>query len=421
VSDAASAPDAPRRRADLLTAPLDDGRFVFDAERVRAHVLNRSADAVWQRCDGSMTTDAITASIVAALGITPGTPALPSVADVRGDVGRTIEHLRSEALLEGPEHSDATPSDIARGNQFRNVPHTGDRADGHDRSTWTSTSSTFRGLDFCFRVATDDAAFAAVVDAVLAPLRWPTEPGPPAALPEPVAEYTVSVADDRYALALDGFIVATDLEPGAAVANLLWHVNQMVSTSSTRLLQLHASGVTAAGITVAFPASMNSGKSTLVTALVTNGLAYVTDETLAIDLSSGLVHPYPKSIALDHGSWRLFPAFEEIGAGRDVRFAHHKWHLDPHRIGATVALPMPLGLVVFPRYTPGAKAAPERIDAARAAVELAQNAFNLVTVGQPGVDTIVATAQRVPCYVMPFDDLPEARARVADLVAAHTS
>ena len=162
---------------------------------------------------------------------------------------------------------------------------------------------------------------------------------------------------------------------------------------------------------------MNSGKSTLITALVTGGLGYVTDETLAIDPATHAVHPYPKSIALDEGSWRLFPSFEEIGAGSDSRFAHHKWHLDPRRIGATVGPPAPLGLVVFPRFTPGATAVPERIDAPHAAVELAQNTFNLVTLGQAGVDTIVAIAQRVPCYVMPFDDLGEAIDRIDALVA----
>jgi hypothetical protein len=412
--------EPPRRRADLLTAPLDDGLFVFDPARVRAHALNRSADAVWQRCDGNLTPAAIAASIVAALGVTPAAHARPSVDEVASDVALAIEHLRSEALLDGDEGVEA-PSEIAQGNQFANVPHTGHPAPGHDRSTWASTSTAFRGLDFCFRVATDDPAFAATVDAVLAPLRWSAAPGQPDVPPETVAEYTVSAVDDRYTLALDGFIVAEELAPGAAVANLLWHVNQMVSTTSTRFLQLHASGVTASGITVAFPASMNSGKSTLATALVTKGFVYVTDETLAIDPSSGIVHPYPKSISLDEGSWRLFPAFEEIGAGSNARFAHHKWHLDPRRIAATVAGPTPLGLVVFPRYTPGAVAAPSRIDPARVATELAQNAFNLVTLGQPGVDTIVATAQDVPGYFMPFDDLTDAVACIVDLVATHTS
>ena len=52
------------------------------------------------------------------------------------------------------------------------------------------------------------------------------------------------------------------------------------------------SGVAGTGI-VAFPASMNSGKSTLVAALVRAGYAYVTDETVAVDPTTLAVTPEP--------------------------------------------------------------------------------------------------------------------------------
>ena len=90
--------DPPRRRADLLTAPLGDGVFVFDAHRVRAHVLNQSAGAVWQRCDGTMTTAAIAASIMASIGLADDAAEGPSF-DVHGDVAVSYTHLTLPTIL----------------------------------------------------------------------------------------------------------------------------------------------------------------------------------------------------------------------------------------------------------------------------------------------------------------------------------
>jgi hypothetical protein len=403
----------------VLAAPLDGGELLFDPERVRAHVLNVSADAIWQRCDGGSTVDEIVASI---------TIDDPNI-DLRREVDMVIDHLGAEGLLlarEGagtaaPNLASAPVAENATANRFANVPHTGEPAAGLLERSWPHRSGPFRGLDFRFTLSTDDEDFGRYIGAILAPL---DDRGERPAIP--VGHYTVGFDHQApmWIVALDGFVVGRGTEPSAAAALLLWHVNQMVSTTSSDLLQLHASAITAHGMTIAFPASMNSGKSTLVTALVDRGYGYVTDETVGIEPETGIVRPYPKAIALDPGSWRLFPQHERVGSGGEPRFAHRKWHLDPTAIGGTIAEPAPLGLVLFPRFTPGSTTTLNRLDVAPAALELAQNSFNLGAVGQRGVDAIAKIAPSVPCYRLVFDDLDEAVAAITDVaddVARRTS
>jgi len=405
----------PRRRDGIVMARLDDGQMVFDPTRVRAHVLNRSAATVWACCDGATTVEGIVAKVSASLD-DDDVAGLPI--DIGPDVERTIEQLVREGLLHddddnnnnNPELEAGVASGAATVNRFANVPHTNELASAHEGASWAWRSEPFQGLDVRFEIETDDETLGRYLAALLDPLREAGCHDSAARVHPRPLRYSITAGADGapFLIALDGFVVGRPVGAPAAAAMVMWHVNQLVSTGSSRLLQFHASGVTANGVTIAFPASMNSGKSTLVTALVQAGFAYVTDETVAVEPDTLLTHPYPKAIGLDPGSWRLFPQYESIGAGGDPSFFHRKWYLDPRSMGVPIAERAPLGLVVLPRYFPGGAVEVARLDAPAAALELAQNSFNLAATGQHGVDAIARIAQHVPCYRMGFDDLDDA-------------
>ncbi len=424
---------APRRRDDLLTVALDDGLFVFDPVRVRAHALNPSAAMVWAHCDGSSDAEAIatqiTAEIADQIGAEPGHPTSDARdKDLLGDVHTVIEHLGREGLLvhRGP-NLDATITDDATPSTFPNVPHLDQPAPpGHDRHVWPETTPTYRGLEFRFRVATDQPELAAYLRLVLAPLEELTAT---AGAPPP-ATYTVETrpggtdidteidhgsAPRAGSIALDGHLVADRLADTGLAATVLWHVNQMVSTTSTHHLLLHASAVRIGDAAVVFPASMNSGKSTLVAALVQAGWPYLTDETAAVVPGTFDVLPYPKAIGLDPGSWPLLATLEPALPGELTRFGQAKWYVDARLLGPP-GRPAPLGAVVFPRHTPGAATPAERLGPAAAAVELAQNSFNLPRLGADGIALVTEIARTVPCYRLAVDDLDTAIAAILDLV-----
>lgn len=421
---------------ELPSIAVGDGLLLFDPQRVRAHGLNASAALVWRTveamareegtadprtrpCDA----DAVARRVADAVG---GATAAPGPATIRTQVADVVDHLVREGLVGGghvgaEHHPDPTALPRAT---FGNVPFTAELAPSREDIAWAHRSGPYRGLDVVFRLACDDADLGTYLARALAPLRLRDLQAPTPAPPEPdrgttaVRRYEV-VARDRL-LVLDDHVVARPGSDRSLAALVLWHVNQLVSETSSQWL-LHASAVVPAGgsAAVLFPAHMNSGKSTLAAALVSAGHGYVTDETVAVDLATSQVVPYPKAIALDPGSWPLLPHLAPDPDPRLDRFAHDKWYCDVEdlRPGAAVHTPVPVGAVVFPTYDPTRPTELTVVPPLEAAVELAQNSFNLVTVGQAGLMRLAELAETRPCYRLLTHDLPSALAALAPLLA----
>jgi PqqD family protein of HPr-rel-A system len=78
-------------RPDLHTERLDDELVVYAPESARAFVLNRTAAAIWQLCDGSMTAAELADELAEACGL--------SAEAARVDVQQFIEQLDGAGLL----------------------------------------------------------------------------------------------------------------------------------------------------------------------------------------------------------------------------------------------------------------------------------------------------------------------------------
>ena len=68
-------------------------------------------------------------------------------------------------------------------------------------------------------------------------------------------------------------------------------------------LLIHAAGVQDGMRGVLLPGPSGSGKSTLAAGLVRSGLAYLSDELVALEVGSGHLLPYAKPISLKRGSF----------------------------------------------------------------------------------------------------------------------
>jgi hypothetical protein len=79
------------RQDDILTDQLLDETIVYDLKRHKAHRLNKTAAAIWRRCDGQTTIEEITASLPQ-LGL-PSDPTL---------VEYTLTKLERAHLLQEP-------------------------------------------------------------------------------------------------------------------------------------------------------------------------------------------------------------------------------------------------------------------------------------------------------------------------------
>src|SRR5207253_2055197 len=93
--------------------------------RHRAHLLNRTAAAIWRRCDGRTTIEEMTASLPEL-----GLPADPTV------VHYALAQLQRAHLLEAPvtAHDGSPPGDAAEPGQGRSGRPAPARGDLHRRS-----------------------------------------------------------------------------------------------------------------------------------------------------------------------------------------------------------------------------------------------------------------------------------------------
>ncbi len=122
---------------------------------------------------------------------------------------------------------------------------------------------------------------------------------------------------------------------------------------------IHAGTVAHGGQAIVIPGQSFSGKTTLVTELVRAGATYFSDEYAVLD-RSGMVHPYPKPIAIRDG-----------GSG----FRGKSYH-DPAALGAQTGVdPVRIGLVLSTQYRRDASWEPAQLSAAEALIELIPHTF----------------------------------------------
>lgn len=402
------APPLPRRAPTTFAADFEAETVVLVRDRRQAHRLNRSAAAIWRACDGSSTVDEVAERVAAEFGTTPAT-----VAD---DVGRTVAALAELGLLtdDGGERlggdGGAEDGHPAGATGHGSPPHPGGAGAPVPAATGDlETLGPFAALGHAFVVRVAGGSLRRYLDHVLRDL----------AVDRASADhvYSVVTTDDGTWLFLDGEPLSHVADETTVAAYLEWRVNQGAIASPEGAVVMHASGVSAAGRVVGLPAPMDSGKSTLVTALVARGLDYVTDEAFAFDPASLAVRPYPKAITLEPGS---FPVFPELEPADPDHLPHlgNRWRLlaGDVRPDARVAGGTLVGLV-SPRYEPGAPLTVERLDPVDAYLFLLENTFEPSLADEPCLWALVRVAHELPCLRAVYSDLDEIEAVVRDVLA----
>lgn len=210
----------------------------------------------------------------------------------------------------------------------------------------------------------------------------------------------------RWALYDGDELLRAAMSSSGAIAMLAWALNQVAITTPHHVV-LHAGCVARHGAGVVLSAPMEAGKSTLVTALVGDGWDYLSDEIAAISLADGRLHPYPSPIALDPGSFPLFPALKPATAPSLGDAATWLLRCETVRPGSQSASVDPACLV-FPRFQAGATCTVTALSATDALRFLVEQAFNLPTVRGPGFIALADLVRRLPRYQLILDNLDEA-------------
>jgi hypothetical protein len=233
----------------------------------------------------------------------------------------------------------------------------------------------------------------------------------PAATGERPHRYVLLGSGGSAELHLDGTMLHR-ATPAGAVGHLLWHLNRMAIAHAGAGIVLHAGGAVVDGVPVLVPAPMESGKSTLVAGLLRAGAAYLSDEAVAVD-DTGALHPYPKALSLDPGSWPLFPELTPQPGRASAEWLPAQWQVPPGDLGAdVVASPVPLGLVVLRRHEPGAATSSVRLSGGEALVALAGCVFPTQRPAPEILKLLARCLGEAPVYRVVGEDLDEAVAAV---------
>ncbi|NNE73154.1 MAG: PqqD family peptide modification chaperone [Acidimicrobiales bacterium] len=373
--------------------------LLFDVSSRVLLELNHSAAEIWLRLDGRPVAD-----LVAELASTYRVDATV----VEADFETAITHFAANGLLAPFTAAPATPAPDSRAE-----PDPGPERRWAERwselqtvASTTSTSGPYRVGPETMQVVTNDDALRTELDRVLRPLR---APGPGA------GARRLFAVERRH-----GWVVSVDgAEPTRvatridALTHALWHVNQLATAPRADRLSMHAAAVEIDGRVLVLPGVSNAGKSTLVTGLVAAGARYLTDEAALLDRNDLVVDPFPKAIALDPGSFSLFPELKPSVGPAFVAHLRRKWHVDPAAVGS-VGTGGPVAAVVAPCYERGAPTQLQSLSFGPA-VELLLGATFTGTLAD--FDTVVAMANRVPVRKLSGGDLHAAVAAVFELAA----
>lgn len=223
--------------------------------------------------------------------------------------------------------------------------------------------------------------------------------------------------DDHWTAYRDG-VRALALGSVASLArSLVWYLNSLALEAPTSDVLVHASVASVDGRAVIFPGRSGAGKTTLVAALALAGWEYLSDEVAVVEPESGLVHPYPRPLALEEDSWRLVPEALTRWPSAVPQLVTDLRLLLPTSLG-TGAPPgpaRPLALV-FPEVVGGTATQLLPLSRAEALERLIPLCFNLRALGPTGFDGLASLVRSVSCHRLVLDGVTTLRQVVEPLV-----
>lgn len=389
----------PAAAPGVETRVLDGDRLVWRGATL--HRLDAMGSLVWECFDGETDIGDLGRLLAEEFGA--------AVSRVQSDVAALCAELLDEGLLDGGPAPASDPPPVIRPGQPPGAPLDRDMELPY-------ATGRFVALHHDFGIRTDDARLASYFDRTLRSF---------AATGSPARWYTVLTSGEpgeQYRIYLDGDGLLAARDADLVARFLLWHVNHEVIHGSPAHLLVHAAGATIEGQAIVLPGQMNAGKTTLVGGLVLDGLGFLTDELVALNIATGLVDPYPRPLNIESGSWEALARLRPGDRDEEDPFPRLVWHVDATAIRPdAVAGSAPIGWIIAPRFEAGSPPRLQPLSRSEAAQMLHRHAFNKHQVASAGTRALVDAVGRARCARLVSGDLAAAVACVRRFVGGSRS
>lgn len=278
-------------------------------------------------------------------------------------------------------------------------------------SEWQFDRS-YRALSYAFRVRTNFPRAGFLLDRLLAPFR--------AVVSSEVPTYDL-VRTNGERLPFSLYVDDARVQEVESASSMLDFVLANVTIQAVELMEdfvsFHAAAAAWDRRGIIFPGEPDAGKTTLVAGLTQVGFAYLSDEAALIDPSTGLLHPFPRALAMDAHSVDAIPGLRRKLPPDHDQFMKYRFHVAPDdlRPGA-VGRPCRVQYVIAPKYQAGSPTVLEPMSRAEALMTLAENSFNLVRFGGLAVQSLHRVMGSVSGYRLRIGSLEDGIRRVLDVV-----
>jgi len=232
-----------------------------------------------------------------------------------------------------------------------------------------------------------------------------------------VPDFTFRVVEDTdgFRIFRDQCCVASEDGIGETRGVLLQEIVQSCRGRDC-LAIFHAGACGSNARCVVFPASTQSGKTTLAAVLMKTGLTFYGDDSVLLERDTLSVPIMPFALTIREGSWEVLnPRFPELQNapvvlryGQRVRFlAPSEMKQDGYCEG--------VGAIVFVQFAPDAANEITALDSLQTLLRLQQSGF-WVSHDRESIRTFLSWIGTTPCFQLNYSDVDEAASMIRGLI-----
>jgi hypothetical protein len=231
--------------------------------------------------------------------------------------------------------------------------------------------------------------------------------------------FEVQVTQTGYMLIKDGIEIARETQPHSIRHALVYEIARISYPDAKWLVFTHAGAVSDGTRCILMPGLPGCGKSTLTTALVLEGLCYVSEDIVPISRKPWSVAPVPIRICLREGGYlaleREYPEIQTVCGGS--RYGQQLRYFTPPVIRERFPSHLPVHALVFPEFVQGHKAQLKPISHEDKLARLIQTgAWFGDSLNAGTIEELLDWIQSIPGYEICYGDLKGAIHIIRDLL-----